>query len=142
MGGADRPVEEILSIEEARREATDHILDHVRKNLNEMNGDGIPKLHGSCTGASPAMSMRFRSKAALYNGNIKGPKDPTNSGSERAGWNGVSPCFEVINAVASLNARLLRNASRGTLGSTGLDLRLEGESRGDSGREAASSSDI
>lgn len=86
--------------------------------------------------------MRFRSKAARYNGNIRGPKDPTNSGSERAGWNGVNACFEVINAVASLNARLLRSDSRGPRDSVVLGLILVGESSGDSGSEETSSSDI
>ena len=48
----------------------------------------------------------MRSSAALYNGNIKGPKDSIKSGSEDAGWNGVKAGLDGSNTTASLKARL------------------------------------
>jgi hypothetical protein len=49
--------------------------------------------------------IRLRSKAALYNGNSRGPNASVKSGSERAGWNGSRAGLGISNAVASLRAR-------------------------------------
>lgn len=49
----------------------------------------------------------LRSSAALYNGNIKGPKESTRWGREDAGWNGVKAGLDDdSNTIASLKARL------------------------------------
>jgi hypothetical protein len=50
--------------------------------------------------------MRLRSRAALYNGNIKGPKESINSGRDEAGWKGVRAGLNVSKTSASLKARL------------------------------------
>lgn len=73
--------------------------------------------------------IRFRSKAALYNGKINGPKQPKKSGSDEAGWKGVRAGLNVSKTIASLKARL-----RCALGlSPGRNRRLTGDSTGESG---------
>jgi hypothetical protein len=108
----------------------DHILDANQRKVPIVTKGGIiPKLHGWCTGASTMNRMRLRSKAARYNGNIKGPKHSTKSGRDEAGWNGVKVGLGVSNTIASLKARFRCPSGL----SPGRNRRLVGESRGDSG---------
>jgi hypothetical protein len=76
--------------------------------------------------------MRLRSRAALYRGNIKGPKQSIRSGSDEAGWNGVRAGLNVSSTIASLKARVRFGLSGR---SPGRNRRLEGESIGESGAE-------
>lgn len=73
--------------------------------------------------------MRFRSKAALYSGKIKGPKHSRKSGRDEAGWKGVKAGLKVSNTIASLKARFRCPSGL----SPGRNRRLSGESTGDSG---------
>lgn len=76
--------------------------------------------------------MRLRSSAALYNGNIKGPKQSMKPGSDEAGWNSVRAGLDVLKGSESLKARF-RLVMSGR--SPGRNRRLEGESKGESGAE-------
>lgn len=76
--------------------------------------------------------MRLRSKAALYKGKTRGPKESRKSGRDDAGWNGVRAGLKVSSTRASLKARV-RFAVSGR--SPGRDRRLKGDSIGDSGAE-------
>lgn len=71
--------------------------------------------------------IRLRNNAALYNGNIKGPKESRNSGSDDAGWKGVRAGLDASSTIASLNARL-----RCKLSGRSLNRRLTGDSSGES----------
>lgn len=77
--------------------------------------------------------IRFRNKAARYNGNIKGPKSSRKSGRDEAGWNGVKVGLGVSNTIASLKARFRCPSGL----SPGRNRRLVGESMGDSGAVSA-----
>lgn len=80
--------------------------------------------------------MRLRSSAALYNGNIKGPKQSMNPGSDEAGWNSVRAGLNVLKGSASLKVRfrlVMSGLSPGR--SPGRNRRLTGESKGESGAE-------
>jgi hypothetical protein len=82
----------------------------------------------------------LRSNAALYNGNTKGPNESIKSGSDDAGWNGVKAGLDGSSTIASLKTRLRRTSSgRSPLG---LNRRLSGESKGESGLAEVSSSRI
>lgn len=74
--------------------------------------------------------MRLRSRAALYSGKIKGPKQSMKSGRDEAGWKGVRAGLNVSSTIASLKARVRFKLS-GL--SPGRNRRLSGESRGESG---------
>lgn len=50
-----------------------------------LQGANVLKLQEDSTGASPRKTMRFRKRAARYNGNIKGPNVSRKSGRVNAG---------------------------------------------------------
>ena len=62
-------------------------------------GDSIPKLHASSMDVWLTTSkIRFRKRADLYSGKIKGPKESRNKERDAAGWAGDKECPGNVNA--------------------------------------------